>query len=187
MPPFTSPSYSYAEAENALGHALGFGLVHQRGTLRMRIKHLQRLNLIELSLGKQKRAKYSHSQIVLWLLALLLAETGADPVQVVSALKRNWKHIAGTVELATSDEARSGRPYYLCTWLRGLSGPVNQKPTLSIELVQLQQPNPYAPISEQLRQLREVVAGNSDDMVALMNVTRPLSRLENSLPPQGLK
>jgi hypothetical protein len=184
-PPFMSPSYSYNEAENALGHAIGFGPVHQRGTIRMRLKHLQRLNLVELNLGKQRRAKYSRAQIVLWLLALILAETGADPVQVVAALKRNWKHLASTIELATSDEARSGRPFYMITWLRGLSGPVRQKPTLSIDLIQLQFPNPYAPVTEQLRQLREVVAGNSDEMVALVNVTRPLSRLENALPPRG--
>jgi hypothetical protein len=184
MPPFTSPIYSYAEAESALGAGTGFGLVHQRGTIRLRLKHLQRLNLIELNLGKRQRAKYSRAQIVLWLLALLLAETGADPVQVVAALKRDWKHLANTVQLATSDDARSGRPFFMMMWLRGLSGPVKQKPTLSIALVQLQSPNPYAPITEQLRQLREVMAGNLDDMVALVNITRPLSRLENALPPK---
>jgi hypothetical protein len=183
MPPFSLPTYSYAEAESALGAAINFGLVHQRSTIRLRLKHLQRLNLIELGLTKKQRAKYSRAQIVLWLLALILAETGADPVQVVAALKRDWKHLANTVQLATSDEARSGRPYYLCTWLRGLSGPIRQKPTLSIAIVQLQSPkNPWAPISEQLHQLREVMAGNSDDMVALVNITRPLSRLENILP-----
>ena len=185
MPPFTSPIFTYAEAESALGAALDFGLVHQRGTIKLRLKHLQRLNLVELNLGKQRRAKYSRAQIVLWLLALILAETGADPVQVVAALKRSWKHLASTIELATSDEARSGRPYYMITWLRGLSGPVRQKPTLSIDLVQLQFPNPYAVPSEQLRQLREVVIGNSNEMVALVNVTRPLSRLENALPSKS--
>jgi hypothetical protein len=182
MPPFTLPTYSYAEAESALGAAIEFGLVHQRSTIKLRLKHLQRLNLIELKLGKKQRAKYSRAQIVLWLLALILAETGADPVQVVAALKRNWNHLASTIELATSDEARSGRPFYMITWLRGLSGPIRQKPTLSIGLIQLQYPNPYAPITEQLRQLREVVTGNSDEMVALVNITRPLSRLENALP-----
>jgi hypothetical protein len=185
MPPFTLPIYNYAEAESALGVAIEFGLVHQRSTIKLRLKHLQRLNLIELNLGKKRRAKYSRAQIVLWLLALILAETGADPVQVVAALKRNWKHLASTIELATSDEARSGRPFYMITWLRGLSGPVRQKPTLSIDLVQLQYPNPYAPITEQLRQLREVVTGNSDEMVALVNITRPLSRLENALPSRS--
>jgi hypothetical protein len=179
---FAEPVYSYAEAESALGHALGFGLVHQRGTIRLRLKHLQRLNLIELNLGKQKRAKYSRAQIALWLLALILAETGVDPVQVVAVLKRSWRHIAGTIELATSDEARSGRPYYLCLWPRVLSAPVVRKPALSITVIQLQQPNPYAPVSDQLRQLRELIAGNSDDVLTIVNVTRPLSRLESVLP-----
>src|SRR5262249_7379144 len=124
MPPFTLPTYTYAETENALGRALGFGLVHQRNIIKTRLKHLQRLNLIELNLGKKRRAKYSRAQVALWLLALILAETGADPVQVVAALRSAWKRIVGSLEHVTSDEARSGRPYYLCLWSRVLSAPV---------------------------------------------------------------
>jgi hypothetical protein len=179
---FETPAYSYVEAENAVASTLGFGLVHQRGMLRARIKHLQRLNLVELNLGKKKRAKYSRAQISLWVIALALAETGLDPTLVVNALKNNWRRIASTIELATSDEAQSGRPYYLYLTPCVLSAAARQKPALSIAIIQLQHPNPYAPVSEQLRQLREVVAGNSNDWASLYNLTRILSRLENSLP-----
>src|SRR5262245_35593168 len=125
MSPFTSPNYTYAEAEGALGYAFGFGLVHQRGTIRSRLKHFQRCGLIELNLGGKRKAKYSRAQIVLWLLALILAETGADPVVIVAALRASWRRIAGMLEReVTSNDARSGQPYYLCVWSRVMSGPI---------------------------------------------------------------
>jgi hypothetical protein len=178
MPPFTSPNYTYAEAEGALGYAFGFGLVHQRGTIRSRLKHFQRCGLIELNLGGKRKAKYSRAQIVQWLLALILAETGTDPVVIVAALRSSWRRIASTLELVTSDEARSRSPYYLVAWPRVMSGPIMQKPPLTLEVLQLSSPNPLAPTTEQLRQLRELVAGNSDDWVSIYNLTRIVSRLE---------
>jgi hypothetical protein len=178
MPPFTSPIFTYAEAESALGAALDFGLVHQRGIIKLRLKHLQRLNLIELNLGKQRRAKYSRAQITLWLLALILAETGADPTLVVTTLKNNWKSLVGTIERATSYEARSGQPYYLCLYPRVLSAPVVQQPPLSIEIFQIRQPNPFTPGYDELRQL---VDAHRDGWFCIHNITRPLSRLENAL------
>ena len=179
MPPFTSPTYSYAEAESALGAAIGFGLVHQRSIIKLRLKHLQRLNLIELNLGKKQRAKYSRAQIAQWMLALVLAEMGLDPSLVVTTLKNNWRNIVGTIERATSYEARSGQPYYLCLYPRVLSAPVVQKPALSIEIFQIQQPSPFTPGYDQLRQL---VAANRDGWFCIHDITRPLSRLENALP-----
>jgi hypothetical protein len=185
LPSFTSPSYAYAEAEGALGYAFGFGLVHQRGTIRSRLKHFQRCGLIDLNLGGKRKAKYSRAQIAQWLLALILAETGADPVVIVAALRTSWRRIAGTLELVTSDEARSRSPYYLVAWPRVISGPVAQKPALTLEVLQLPSPNPFAPMTEQLRQLRELVAGNSDDWVSVYNLTRIVSRLEIALPRKG--
>lgn len=178
LPPFTSPKYAYAEAEGALGYAFGFGLAHQRGTIRSRLKHFQRCGLIELNLGGKRKAKYSRSQITMWLLALILAETGADPVVIVAALRANWRRIASTLELVTSDEARSRSPYYLVAWPRAMSGPIAQKPALTLEVLQLPSPSPFAPMIEQLRQLREFAAGNSDDWVSFYNLTRIVSRLE---------
>jgi hypothetical protein len=178
MPPFTAPTYTYAEAESALGYAFEFGLVHQRGTIRSRLKHFQRCGLIELNLGGKRKAKYSRAQITMWLLALILAESGADPVVIVAALRTNWRRIANTLELVTSDEARSGRPFYLVAYPRVMSGPVVQKPALTLEVFQLSSPHPFVPMTEQLRQLRELVAGNSDEMVTLYNLTRIVSRLE---------
>src|SRR5215831_1447485 len=134
---FDAPTFSYAEAEGALSRALGFGLVHQRNLVRTRLKHLQRLGLVELNLGKKKRAEYSRAQIAQWMLALVLAEMGLDPSLVVATLKNNWKHIAREIELATSYEAQSGQPYYLCLYPRVLSAPVVQKPALSIAIIQI--------------------------------------------------
>jgi hypothetical protein len=179
---FDAPAFSYRETEDALARTLQFNLVAQRGMLRARLKHLQRLGLIELNLGKQKRAQYSRAQVTLWLLALVLADAGLDPALIVAALKNNWRRLASTLELATSDEATSGRPYFLHLTLRVMSASVVQKPALTIGLVQLQHPNPYAPISEQLRELRALVAGEFSDWSSLFNVTRILSRLQNYLP-----
>jgi len=176
---FDTPAYTYNEAEGVLGRAFGFGLVHQRGVLRQRIKHLQRLGLVELNLGKKKRAEYSHSQIALWMLALVLAETGLDPTLVVNTLKKNWRNIVGEIELATSHEAQSGRPYYLCLWPRVLSAPIVQKPALSIAVMQIAPLNPFTPGFDELRHL---VGASPDNWFCIHNITRICTRLENALP-----
>src|SRR5262245_17511488 len=130
---FETPAYSYAQVEAALGAVLAVRAEHRRGPLRARLKHLQRLGLVDLKSGKGKRVEYSHAQVAQWLLALILAEMGMDPVIVVTAIKSHWKQIAGDIERATSWDARSGGAHaYLCLWPRAMSATWEQKPAVSI-------------------------------------------------------
>jgi hypothetical protein len=179
---FDTPAHSYAEVEPALAKALGIGIVHQRGALRGRLKHLQRLGLVDLQVGRKKRVLYSRAQVAQWLVALLLAETGMDPTVIVTSLKNSWKTIAGTIERATSHEALSGEPYYLCAWPRVMSAAWGQKSPLTINVIQFPRPALFpSPRNEML----ELIAGNPDNWFCVHNLTRVLSRLENALPPRG--
>jgi len=178
---FETPAYSYAEAETALARAFDVGLVHQRGALRGRLKHLQKLGLVNLEKGK-KRVRYSRAQIAQWLIALILAELGLDPTLIVVTLKNNWRNIASTIELATNHEAQSGQPYHLCLWSHVMSAPWAQKSPISLAVIQLQQPNPFAPAHNEMLRL---VAGNRDNWFSTYNITRIFSRLENALPSRS--
>jgi hypothetical protein len=164
-----------------LAKALGVGAVHQRGALRGRLKHLQRLGLVDLKAGRKKRVDYSRAQAAQWLLALLLAETGMDPTVIVASLKNNWKTIASAVERATSHEALSGEPFYLCAWPRVMSAAWGQKSPLTISVIQLPRPAFPSPRNEML----ELITGNPDNWFCIYNLTRVFSRLENALPPRG--
>ena len=172
---FETPAYSYAEVETALARTLVVPAGHQRGALRARLKHLQRLGLVDLKAGKGKRVKYNHAQVAQWLLALIMAEMGLDPTIVVTSLKGSWKHIASAVEEAIGPEAqRGGRPYYLCVWPRVMSGPWRQKPSLAISVEQL-------PDDE----LRNKIHSSRDDWFGIYNLTRALSHLDIVLPRRG--
>jgi hypothetical protein len=178
---FDTPAYSYAEVELALAKALDAGIVHQRGALRGRVKHLQRLGLVDLKVGRKKRVNYSREQVAQWLLALLLAETGMDPTVVVASLKNSWKTITGAVERATSHEALSGEPYYLCAWPRVMSAAWGQRSPLTISVIQLPRPASFpSPRNEMLALITE----NPDSWFCVHNLTRVLNRLENALPPR---
>jgi hypothetical protein len=172
------PAYSYAEAEAAVASALGAtgALKNQRGALRGRLKHLQRLGLIKLQAEKGKRRiEYSKAQVAQWLIALILAETGLDPTLIVPALKRDWKHLADSLEQAISVEARSGRPFYLCIWPRTMSAAWEGKPPLTINVIQFQPslvPPSLIPVQ---KELLELLNGNPDDWFCIYNLTRALS------------
>jgi hypothetical protein len=175
---FETPAYTYAEGETALARAVGVGLVHQRGALRARLKHFQKLNLVDLEKGK-KRVRYSRAQIAQWLIALVLAELGLDPTLIVTTLKNNWRNIASTIELVTNHEAQSGQPYYLCLWSDVMSAPWARKSAISLAVIQLQQPTPFVPAANEMLRL---VAENRDKWFCTYNLTRVFSRLENALP-----
>jgi len=175
---FEAPAYSYAEAETALARAFDVGLMHQRGALRGRLKHLQKLGLVNLEKGR-KRVRYSRSQVAQWLIALILAELGLDPTLIVASLKNNWRNIASTIELVTSHEAQSGQPYFLCLWSNVMSAPWARRSPISLAVIQLQQPTPFASASNEMLKL---VAENRDKWFCTYNLTRIFSRLENALP-----
>jgi hypothetical protein len=52
------------------------------------VRYLQRLGLDEVARGKGRGISYTRIQAGEWMLALLLAEFGIDPVVVVNSIQR---------------------------------------------------------------------------------------------------
>lgn len=144
---------------------------------------MQRIGLVELAAEKSKRVEYSHAQVAQWLLALIMAELGLDPVIIVSAIKSHWKQIAGDIERASSWEARSGGAHaYLCLWPCVMTASWEQKPAISLNVFFLDPPSPL-PMAR--NELMEMVNANRDAWFCAYDLTRALSRLETALPPRG--
>ena len=88
---FETPRYSYGVVEGALAAVFGIDAKTQRGALRARLKHIQRLGLPGTAAGKGARVSYSLEQAFQWLIALLLSEIGIDPIVIVKTIKKHWK------------------------------------------------------------------------------------------------
>ena len=119
--------YSYAAVERALAIALGVDLDTQRSAFRARLKHLQRLGLPGIKAGKGARIEYTADQVGRWLIALLMSETGVEPVVTVAAIEQGWKGLAPWLKQATDNEALAGNHVYLSARPKLMSGPWARK------------------------------------------------------------
>jgi hypothetical protein len=184
---WNTPAFTYAEVETALAAALGVGLVHQRGALRGRLKHFQRLGLVDIQIGKGRRAAYSRAQAAQWLIALILAETGLDPVLIVATIKKTWKGSAPDIERSTSFDAQSGNPAYLFVEPRALTAPWEGKAPIAIRVFQMRQPHPAMPgmpFQLQTPEIFQYIATTRDSWLSVYNLTRAMTRLDTALPPR---
>jgi hypothetical protein len=176
---FESPLYSYAEVERALAAAFGVDAERQRGALRGRLKHLQRLGLPGLEAGKGTRVQYSRAQANQWLLALLMAEIGIDPTIIAKTIKANWKALAPFVEQATDRQARSGNPIYLGLRPRVMSSAWEDRPSLQISMFRRFFTAPRGADSDDLPRKADE---DSDNWLCLIDFSRPSNRLDMALP-----
>jgi hypothetical protein len=184
---WNTPAFTYAEVETALAAALDVGLVHQRGALRGRLKHFQRLGLVDIQIGKGRRAAYSRAQAAQWLIALVMAETGLDPVLIVATIKKSWKGIASDIERSTSNDAKSGNPAYLFVEPRALTAPWQGRPAVAIHVREMRQPHPAMPgtaFQLQTPEIFQYIATTRDSWLSVYNITRAMTRLDTSLPPR---
>lgn len=126
---FEQPLFAYSDVERTLAHIFRVDAERQRGALRARLKHFQRLGLPGLAPGKGKPLLYSRELAAMWLMALVLAETGLDPAIIVKAIKDNWKNLTPWVRKATEYRAQTESPVFLTARPRMMSGswegPVN--------------------------------------------------------------
>jgi hypothetical protein len=173
--------YAYAELETAVAFAVGAGPVHQRGSLRGRLKHFQKLGLPDLKTGKGRQIPYTYEHAAQWVIALLLAQTGLDPVVIVASIKAHWRQLASSIEAVTGVEAGSGYPYYLCIWPRVMSAAWDhQSPRpLTMQIMQFRTPFSVRPQEYELMRLLE---GHPDAILTTVNLTRALVRLQTALP-----
>jgi hypothetical protein len=120
---FDMPRYGYGVVEGSLAAVFGLDAKTQRGPLRGRLKHIQRLGLPGTAAGKGARVSYSLEQACQWLIALLLSEIGIDPAVIVKTIQRHWKSsLARSVQEAVDAEALSGNPILLSIRPRLMSG-----------------------------------------------------------------
>jgi hypothetical protein len=113
--------YTYAQVDAALC-ALFHVPVSARGSFRGRVRHLQRIGLVDVAPGKGCRIAYTLFQANEWMLALLLAQLGVDPVVIVKSVKRERKKLHESFREATDDDALGGNEVFLATRPELMSG-----------------------------------------------------------------
>jgi hypothetical protein len=113
--------YSYAEVESALGTLFRVPTSAQ-GSFRARLRHLQRIGLVEVAPGKGRRITYTRIQSIEWMLALLLAELGVDPSVIVKSIQAERRQLREGVGEATDDEALGGNEVFVAACPALMSG-----------------------------------------------------------------
>jgi hypothetical protein len=113
--------YTYAQVERALGTWF-CAPASAQGSFRGRVRHFQRIGLIEVTPGKGRRISYSRVQAAEWLLALLLAEFGVDPVVIVKSIQRERRQLREWIGEATDEEALGGNEVFLAAQPELMSG-----------------------------------------------------------------
>jgi hypothetical protein len=113
--------YTYAQVERALGALLG-APARAQGSFRGRVRHFQRIGLVEVAPGKGRRIAYTHIQASEWLVALLLAEFGIDPVVIVKSIQRERRQLREWIAEANDDEALGGNEVFLAAQPKLMSG-----------------------------------------------------------------
>jgi len=94
----------------------------QKGALRGKLKHLQKLGLPGGQHGKGRRISYTRELAFQLLIALLLAQLGIDPTLVVRAVKENWKGALAPAIEAAINRGQAGNPVCLVVRPRLMSG-----------------------------------------------------------------
>jgi hypothetical protein len=107
-----SAGYSYAEVESALARLFRVPTPFQ-GSFRARLRHLQRIGMLEVAPGKGRRITYTRDQTTEWMLALLLAQLGVDPIVVVKSIQAERRRLRGWIGEASDAEALDGNEVFL--------------------------------------------------------------------------
>lgn len=114
-------THSYAVVETSLATIFGASPDIQRGALRARLKHFQRLGLPGIKSGKGTRVAYTYDLTCKWLIGLLMAEVGVDPIIIVQVVKARWEFLEMWIRRAT-DQSAADNPVFLTLRPRLMSG-----------------------------------------------------------------
>jgi hypothetical protein len=113
--------YSYAQVEGALATLFRVPAVAQ-GSFRGRVRHLQRVGLVEIAPGKGRRIFYTRIQANEWMLALLIADLGVDPTVIVKSVERERKKLREWMREASDEKALGGNEVFLAAQPELMSG-----------------------------------------------------------------
>jgi hypothetical protein len=177
-------TFAYNTIETAVASAVGISPMHQRGPFRARLQHLTRLGLPDIRSGRGKKIDYSREHAIQWLIATMLMDMGLDPSVIVTSIKQHWRSFAAAIADATSIEARSRFPYFLCVHPRLLQASWTRPPTtrpLTMDIVQFRLTQ--SPLGLQ-HELVSYVEGAAKSGLIILDFTGPLNRLDNALPPR---
>jgi hypothetical protein len=113
--------YGYAQVERALGTLFGAPASAQ-GSFRGRVRHFQRIGLVEVTPGKGRRIPYTRVQAAEWMVALVLAELGVDPIVIVKSIQQERTQLRQWIAEATDTEALGGNEVFLAARPALMSG-----------------------------------------------------------------
>jgi hypothetical protein len=177
-------AFAYNAIETAVASAVGISPVHQRGPFRARLQHLTRLGLPDIRSGRGKKIEYSREHAIQWLIATMLMDMGLDPSVIVTGIKQHWRSFAAAIADATSLEARSRFPYFLCVHPRLLQAGWTRPPTtrpLAMDILQFRLTQ--SPLMGPQHELATYVATAAKSGLIILDFTGPLTRLDIALPP----
>jgi hypothetical protein len=123
--------YSYAQVERALGTLFGAPASAQ-GSFRGRVRHFQRIGLVEVTPGKGRRIPYTRLQAAEWMVALVLAELGVDPIVIVKSIQQERTQLREWIAEATDTEALGGNEVFLAARPALMSGAWASKHAASV-------------------------------------------------------
>ena len=105
-------TFSYATVETALAGIFGADQDVQRGAFRARLKHFQRLGLPGIEAGKGTRVRYTYDLACQWLIGLMMAEVGVDPILIARIVKTRWEYLGPWVRRATDSDATENPVFF---------------------------------------------------------------------------
>jgi hypothetical protein len=182
-------TYSYAVIETSLASIFGASPDIQRAAFRARLKHFQRLGLPGIESGKGTRVAYTFDLACQWLVGLMMAEVGVDPVIIVQVVKTHWKFLEKWIARAI-DPSAAENPVFLTlrprlmsgAWIGGKSDPETLEWIGAFQRYDYYLKNPDGrPIQ---RENIAMMLDQEDDWLCVRNLTETLTKLQTALKGQ---
>jgi hypothetical protein len=183
-------TYSYAVVETSLATIFGASPDIQRGAFRARLKHFQRLGLPGIESGKGTRVDYTFPLACQWLIGLMMAEVGVDPIIIVQVVKTRWEFLEMWIGRAV-DPSEAENPVFLTlrprlmsgAWIGGKSDPA------TLEWIGAFRRYDYRHLKDRdgrpiQRENIAMMLDQEEDWLCVRNLTEALTRLQSTLQRQ---
>lgn len=173
----TAFSMGFAQAEAVLAET-NFIASAKRTAFQARLKNFQRLGLFEdVSAGRGKAGRYEAHHLLLFGLAVELAQLGLPPETIVAIIRRDTPRVAAAIR--TIPKAKEGDP----AWSPQIIyfDPANMAPLMDEETVDLSRTSlAFQSLDQFTNELRDVLA-KGYSRIALVNITGLVVQLADAL------